>query len=404
MKILITGNGFDLANGLPTNYSNFINTVVKIKSAQDNQIQDDFFCYFEENNIFNRENLTQEYNFVYDKSKLIEFKNILDNIWLNYFIKQQNIYSWVDFESEIEKVIKNLDKILEKINVNAIDKKDFIKSDILSVNDFSLKSQIIDIIIDFKLMKRDVYSNFGVLFNLDFCHVNDRYVIGINESCYFDFLFKQLKEFSNIFDLYLNIFVEPLLQYIKCDKNLFDGVSKHFTFNYTNTFNFYNSNTKTFYLHGKISDKTSKNNIVFGFNDVFESINSISSYIPFTKYYQKISNETDFAFLDSFKIDRINEIQFYFWGHSMFKSDKIYIDEIFEKLNLNKRNVIKIFYHSRKSKDDMLLNLMEMYNPEKIVDMCKKKKIIFIESTVLNLKNELSVSNNSNLFAEVFIV
>lgn len=74
MNILVIGNGFDLAHGLPTRYDDFLTFVdefIKYKVTNEcNQRFLDYFKYLSETNI----NLYKQID------KLIE-----DNRWLNYF-------------------------------------------------------------------------------------------------------------------------------------------------------------------------------------------------------------------------------------------------------------------------------------------------------------------------------
>ena len=68
----------------------------------------------------------------------------------------------------------------------------------------------------------------------------------------------------------------------------------------------------------------------------------------FTKYFQKLHKNTDYLFLDgiieliSYKIPQ--DLEFYFWGHSLDISDKDYIKDVFYVVEKT-QSKIKIFYH-----------------------------------------------------------
>jgi hypothetical protein len=84
MNILILGNGFDLAHGLPTSYIDFLN-----------------FCqnYNSYNNYFQHDNLNQRFNAI-----------IYDNLWLSCFnnilqLTPNKNSTWIDFENTIYELL-----------------------------------------------------------------------------------------------------------------------------------------------------------------------------------------------------------------------------------------------------------------------------------------------------------
>ena len=111
--ILVIGNGFDLAHGLQTKYTNFFDFVNAQSKMSVSGIPD---CYF---NMFK--------NLQYDiqgrlqsswlsQSNLSEYMPI-DNIWMGYFnnVREHNNQlgeDWVDFEKEIEYVIQKIEYLI----------------------------------------------------------------------------------------------------------------------------------------------------------------------------------------------------------------------------------------------------------------------------------------------------
>jgi len=399
MKILITGNGFDIAHGLPTTYNEFINTIKLIKQSNVDNLPTDYLSYFQENDFFNNNSLIEKH-FKFDKEKIIELKEKSNNLWLDFFIKQFNIYTWIDFEKQIESIVQILDKIIIKLNTEVFNINDIsIKSSNL-ISLLSQKSQVIDTVFDFKLLEKHKFTNENFVFNLRYCQTASNQILHLKEDSFFKDLKIELDNFAELFDMYLNIFVEPLSNILQeSHTKELKGITNHFTFNYTNTFKkLYKCNIDSFFLHGRISTTASTNNIIFGFNDVFESIVETKNYIPFTKYYQKLSKETDYKYFDTIEIDGFTRVTIYFWGHSLNKSDKIYIDEAFELIEKKTESSIKIFFHNKKSKDDIILNLMSMYDSAKIVDMCRKGKLIFLETNTQNIKKELDTFEERSRF------
>lgn len=85
MKILLIGNGFDLAHGLPTAYKDFLKYCTDIRQQM----------------------------FLNDNSPLYEaYTHIRYNTWVDYFLNCQSYIgeNWIDFESEISRVIRALDE------------------------------------------------------------------------------------------------------------------------------------------------------------------------------------------------------------------------------------------------------------------------------------------------------
>lgn len=95
MNILLIGNGFDLAHGLPTRYTDFLKFVRMIKDVD------------AESKNGNLEKGSQEIE------ELLSL--IADNFWLEYFLECP-VYrkeNWIDFESEIGRIIRSIDSDME---------------------------------------------------------------------------------------------------------------------------------------------------------------------------------------------------------------------------------------------------------------------------------------------------
>ena len=132
MKILVIGNGFDLAHELPTKYPDFLEFCKRVFPVYENTEGRGVNLYQQEYLFdwdFNKE-IKEKLESVYSSrrknttkenvtqietsnSKLDEMYTLIkDNIWIEYFF-QCNMYqkeNWIDFESEISKVIKALNE------------------------------------------------------------------------------------------------------------------------------------------------------------------------------------------------------------------------------------------------------------------------------------------------------
>lgn len=125
MNILVVGNGFDLAHGLPTSYRDFISFVNYVELFYGSSEED--INIYKEAADFKRlhidiQNYLVNTLLINKDDKLInELINLSsNNIWIKYFkkcIKKNKLKgeNWIDFESEITKVVKSLE-YLKKYN------------------------------------------------------------------------------------------------------------------------------------------------------------------------------------------------------------------------------------------------------------------------------------------------
>ena len=135
MNILVIGNGFDLAHDLPTSYNDFIEFCERMrriyfytgtatveeyeKNNLDNWKKHEFVKKVLVDAFKNRkiEEICTDANAsrmnVTTSNKALDemFIYIENNTWLNYFLKcvAYTGVTWIDFESEISKVVRALD-------------------------------------------------------------------------------------------------------------------------------------------------------------------------------------------------------------------------------------------------------------------------------------------------------
>lgn len=177
---------------------------------------------------------------------------------------------------------------------------------------------------------------------------------------------------------------------IKTDRSIFNLINRHYTFNYTPTFDrFFENSNLTNFLHGKIN--SNKNEIVLGINEIPNNIVDKKYFIPFTKYFQKLNNNTDYNFLKEFeKKTNLNYIIF-FYGHSLDKSDEDYINEVFDFItNLNSKiKKIVIVYHSETSKSKLLVNLLNIRGKKDVLELMRQDILIFTLIDSIEFKKEL---------------
>ena len=235
-------------------------------------------------------------------------------------------------------------------------------------------------------------SNFNLI-NEENELINENYFFKINESfikfksdVFFEDLFLDLQNFISIFNIYLNNVLSCF--YPNIDSSFSSSlekinldINKFYTFNYTPTLeNLYNIDSdKVSYLHGK--HHIDSQNIVLGIDEInTELIND--KIFMFTKYYQKLFNNTDYQFLSEMKISTSKydsaDKDFILFGHSLADNDQNYLLELFNVTKQRDQNTITILYHNINDKSQKLKNLLKIIGRNDIEFLMKKKRLIFI--------------------------
>ena len=138
MNILVIGNGFDLAHELPTKYIQFLEFCKRVFPIYENVEGRGVHLYQQEYLFdwdFNKE-IKEKLKSAYESRRKVTVEGnrsqiqtdypgldemylvIKDNIWIEYFF-QCNMYqkeNWIDFESEVSKVIQSLDNDMHGLN------------------------------------------------------------------------------------------------------------------------------------------------------------------------------------------------------------------------------------------------------------------------------------------------
>ena len=419
-KILITGNGFDLHHHLPTRYQDFIEIMMNIEKLN---ISDKITFKQLFSNTKNAEELINYFeteDMSFDYKGLIEIKEKLsNNVWYKYFKNEFKIDTWIDFELKIEEAIKNVIFYITRFR-EILSNKPPKNIQFFFFFFFNNRIEMLFILEKFELITRENYNS--ALKQIFLINKHSRY-IDVNEDEILKHLKNQLEDFKDIFNYYFYEIIDVFLRKSKSIKNKnlhLNNIDYYFTFNYTDTFNiFYEKSKRNMiinHLHGKsfieklISISPEKHSIVLGFGDIDDALDNKKFYFPFTKYYQKLNNNTDYRFIKEI-VDEKNDDSWYLyiWGHSLDISDKDYIDEIFEFLlkkeyNPSYENKCFIIYHDEKSKSNMLLNLLNIRGRND-VELCmrnNKLKFIFADDETLNkyfnLKEKRPVINDPGFF------
>jgi len=321
-KLFLIGNGFDLAHGLKTRYTDFIiwylnKTLIQIMTTPE---------YNDELIRIQRRGVTGPINNITTiqgfKNEIIRNALILEykHPFIKKLIDSAHGYNWVDIESEYYTQLTDLYIRLENKNIT--------------------KHPIID---------KELKS-----LNLVLEHIKKELIEYLSE------IEKNPKQKNEEIHQYFN---KEIIQLMEENKHtgMYKGKILLLNFNYTSTIETY-FNTQfpgvqheVNYIHGKLMN-VEKNPIIFGYGDEIDS------------YYEKIERLNQNEFLKHIKsfgylkvgnyrnlssfINRTGlnpEYEVFIMGHSCGLSDRILLNSIFENPNCKS---IKIFYYQKDDKSN----------------------------------------------------
>ncbi|WP_052257154.1 AbiH family protein [Flavobacterium sp. AED] len=320
--------------------------------------------------------------------------SLQNNLWYKYFKNVIEIETWIDFEMEIENILKQI-SILLKSETTQSKKVNYFRDISINYSDFNLFG-----IIEHKLDDKEVFS------------VTEKYLDKrkreIKSKDILSDLSNSFEEFISIFNRYLvdilGVFYEN-----KTHNHIipFHLINQIFTFNYTPTLeNFYGvDKSKVVYLHGEMHANNEIQNLVFGISEIPDDVKIIKAY-DFAKYYQRIKKNSNRKFIE-IPIDKksgLEETIFYIIGHSLDESDKEYISALFKFLefDLSGNSRICVFYHSSHDREHKLKNLFSIIDKNDVVEMEKVGRLYFVELDIENTNREFSrkivISGDSHFF------
>ncbi|WP_419749282.1 AbiH family protein [Terrisporobacter petrolearius] len=366
-NILVIGNGFDLYHGFPTKYSDFINFI---------KLWDDFYSKYTKN-ISNKEHMANpkyidltsyninketmlklaDYYNIYNKTKLDTFdKLIKDNDWINYFKDVcSETKGWIDFEGEIETIIK----CIQYLFIKCIDPNSDINRPEKFNNIFTTPQEYFN--------KTLTYYNPG-LYGFILRPVGSELSnIDYNKKIILKTLKKQLDDLIDCLNIYLLEFVSKM----KPNKQAEDIKNINpfciISFNYTNTFKeIYKGYHIIHYIHGKIGDE---NNMVLGMKD--DNMNDDIDFVYFYKYFQRIQKKTGVDY-NKWLSEGSNNI--YILGHSLDSTDKDVLTKIITSKNTKQ---VTLFYRHQKEMEKFIINLLKLFSRDDVIKFTSEEKIIF---------------------------
>lgn len=396
MNILVIGNGFDLAHGFPTKYADFLEFCKVMKQIVDFGVPDEKIDYGEVNDeiiVLIKNGLK-----TIDRA---EWKNLIyENLWIKYFLwnPMYQKENWIDFESEISKVIRSMD------NDMLIDEDK--KCDIQNVV-YELSNDFLG-----KIYKEYMYMYQAV----NESTVSEKKKITFKEIR--DRLYADLNKLIRALELYLVEYVDKMqCKVISPD---LDGIypDSILSFNYTHNYSkIYDEQgfCKYDYIHGEAREESSiiNNNMVLGIDEYLDDDRKDNDidFIAFKKFYQRIYKGTGCLYqewVESFKVkgmimnrstkvfteDGKNKIlrsqaeyhNVYIYGHSLDDTDK----DVLRALILNDKVKTTIYYNKTyddtgnhdnglKSLGEKIANLVKVIGQDELIKRTggSKKTIVF---------------------------
>ncbi|SDY06756.1 Bacteriophage abortive infection AbiH [Lutibacter oricola] len=407
-RIILIGNGFDLAHNIPTSYKNFIddywfNTIEEIKNTYINRpyenneiiIQESPSQFIVENTYQNLIETLKNH-----KTNPIKFKNyflkiITEKTYLNKWVdveneyysllkksykKPENNYSISSLNSDFNKIKLLLQKYLiqvqsdfdSNITEDILKTKKLIGSKIykpFSMKDFSEDSLKRQIQSEYEKIKPNLVKFNKDPFSLeDFSEQNKRIISRIKDKS------NHLKEIKKI-----------LLS--SSATNYFDLNPREtlfLNFNYTLTEKSYDkprifsdyfadyrlTTTKTIHIHGT-TDQNDNNPMIFGYGDEIDEDYKAIENLNDNNYLENIKS-INYLESDNYKklLEFLNteNYQVFLFGHSCGISDRTLLNTIFENKNCAS---IKLFYHqktnSQDNYSDIIRNISRNFNDKTIM-------------------------------------
>lgn len=345
-NILVVGNGFDLAHGLPTGYEDFINFIKK--------------------------NLA-----VYEENEPTEeaMKAFLDiaksNGFIQYFLQYTSVVpGWVDLERLIRDIIEEVECFIKNVasyKVNEYFIKDRFSAKLSQILwDFGIRyeEKKTRLLINKQYITEDIYK-------IKKKYYNNVYGLNIREI---KKVFREhLEGLICALQIYLKVYVPQACSEI-LPKSQIKAINPVYviSFNYTDTYKLYGiASDDVFHVHGSLE----KDNMVLGYDD---DCPEELEFIYFKKYFQRIQKLT--GYINRERFDKKNEygltfsnaVIIHFYGHSMDKTD----GDIIRELKRNSRGFV-VYTYNQEDYEQKVINLIDVFGKEEASKMIQNGFIKF---------------------------
>ena len=365
--ILILGNGFDIAMGRKTKYTDFIDFEKQLFSNPDEEL------------------------LKFLKVKNIKIEKYRDNLYLRFI--NENKATLGDNWSNLEIMISQLADAIKYFKEN---------------NDLIFKIATTGRIwlLEEKLLQEKNYRSKLYISDLFSSLFHEKGWSSLEREVALEKLnnkfIRQLDLLIELLEIYLSYldYIDFKVRGIEARPTALDAVPNlsHtyvLNFNYTNTSGriYGTSEKRTHFIHGRIDlIKTFSriNTMVFGIEDKENDVNS--DLIPYQKYYQRVVKETgnDFENFfkrtfyeidDEFRSQLPNSKNIIVFGHSVDPLDKEIFQKCFELAENGKYDYRFIFtYFDEQAKRSIIKNLAIILGKEQLIELTGKRNVVFIKS------------------------
>lgn len=342
--LLVIGNGFDLAHGLKTKYTDFLDF---FKEKFSNiEISKQSFDVGEINQFrkFIQASIDSKNDEILYENLKSYMQASFGNFWIAYFNKIREDRKirigegWVDFEREIERVIKQLEKLL-------LNPADF------NENNSTLKEIM------------------GDYFNKSAEIVTQEFISKLNWD---------LKVLTLFLEFYL---IEEEKKLSIAPKEFFKKLNVHavISYNYTDTFRVVYKKGKTdipvHFVHGQLGE----HNLVLGIGETLsgKEKNNFTVCASFKKFFQRIKYKlgNDYRNILPTKPDIYNKWQIVFYGHSLDSTDKSSLKWL---LNKAEDFPVKIYYYDDDDYNQQIANAIHIIKKDQLIKDVNAGRIIFL--------------------------
>lgn len=372
--ILILGNGFDIAMGRKTKYTDFIEFEKQLFSNPDEKLLE------------------------FLKDKNIRIEEYRDNLYLKFIHENKDGLgeNWSNLEIMISQLAdaimyfkENNDLLFEVVSTGRIWS---LEGSLLQEKNYRSKLYIADTFLS--LFYEKGWSSLEREVALD--ELNNEFI-------------RQLDLLIELLEIYLSYldYLDFEVRGIETSSTALDAIShlsnsSVLNFNYTNTSGhlYGTSEEKTHFIHGRIDlDRTFNriNTMVFGIEDKENDVNS--DLVPYQKYYQRVVKETgikfEMFFLSSYFVeylhvqgteksfphDRKAAKNIIIFGHSVDPLDKEIFQKSFALAEEGGYPYRFIFtYFDESAKRSIIKNLAIILGKEKLIELTGTQNVVFVKS------------------------
>jgi hypothetical protein len=355
-RIILIGNGFDLAHEMKTTYKDFINDYWKnVIDKYKKSTEPVFVCEtFTIRGYNNSHNPLESFNDLMVYNSLSMAGMNIKNNFLHSITTRMNDVSWGGIEQmyydELKRSVVNKTNIIQKLNEDFEQVKKLLENYLTSVEDTYKKDKtVIEYIrncileqIRFRDLSEDAKD-----------YVVDELISILSNSS--DSLTFRQKEFKHDLTLSGKEIDKNHIRKFLLDRS--DEVMKDMefmttfvTFNYTNTQKLYHqTDSQTIHIHGQLNSDL--NPIIFGYGDELDE--SYAKIEKLNNDYLENIKSINYSKSNNYKrlLETINSslYQVYIMGHSCDISDRTLLNTIFEHDNCA---TVKIFFYQRSPNDD----------------------------------------------------